>query len=100
MNATILTISLRQQTLTMISPIDPAIYRRIQHVWDDLTWDDFAQATACYYANCTMIDDQVGRIMATLDELHLAENTIVVFTSDHGDYMGEHRLAAERYSRL
>ncbi len=71
---------------------NPAIYRRIQHVWDDLTWDEFAQATACYYANCTMIDDQVGRIMATLDELHLAENTIVVFTSDHGDYMGEHRL--------
>jgi len=70
----------------------PAIYRRIQHVWDDLTWEDFAQATACYYANCTMIDEQIGRIMATLDALGMAENTIVVFTSDHGDYMAEHRL--------
>lgn len=70
----------------------PGIYRRIQHVWDDLTWEDFAKATACYYANCTMIDEQIGRIMATLETLNMTENTIVVFTSDHGDYMGEHRL--------
>ena len=71
----------------------PAIYRRIQRVWADLTWDDFAQATACYYANCTMIDEQVGRILATLEALSMMENTIIVFTSDHGDYMGDHRLA-------
>ena len=70
----------------------PAIYRRIQGVWDDLTWDDFARATACYYANCTMIDDQVGRILATLDALNMTGDTIIVFTSDHGDYMAEHRL--------
>jgi arylsulfatase A-like enzyme len=70
----------------------PAIYRRIQRVWEDLTWDDYARATACYYANCTMIDEQVGRILATLDALNMRDNTIVVFTSDHGDYMAEHRL--------
>jgi len=70
----------------------PAIYRRIQRVWDDLTWDDFARATACYYANCTMIDEQIGRIMATLDALNMTENTVVIFTSDHGDYLAEHRL--------
>ena len=70
----------------------PAIYRRIQRVWDDLTWDDFARATACYYANCTMIDEQIGRILAALDALNMMENTVVIFTSDHGDYMAEHRL--------
>ena len=70
----------------------PAIYRRIQRVWDDLTWDDFAQATICYYANCTMIDEQVGRILDTLKTLNMTENTIIVFTSDHGDYMAEQRL--------
>ena len=70
----------------------PGIYRRIQHVWDDLAWEDFAQATACYYANCTMIDEQVGRIMAALDELNMTDNTVVVFTSDHGDFMADHRL--------
>lgn len=71
----------------------PAIYRRIQRVWDALTWDDFAQATACYYANCTMMDEQIGRVLMALEVLDMMDNTIIVFTSDHGDYMGEHRLA-------
>lgn len=70
----------------------PAIYRRLQRVWQDLTWDDYAHATACYYANCTLIDEQIGRLLEALEALGMRENTIIVFTSDHGDYMGEHRL--------
>lgn len=70
----------------------PAIYRRIQRVWRDLDWPQFAQATACYYAYCSVVDDQVGRVLDTLQELEQVENTIVVFLSDHGDYMGAHRL--------
>ncbi|MCB0238974.1 MAG: sulfatase-like hydrolase/transferase, partial [Anaerolineae bacterium] len=70
----------------------PAIYRRIQRVWQDLDWDDYARATACYYALCTLIDDQIGRVLAVLEELDQLDNTIIVFTSDHGDYMGAHRL--------
>ncbi len=70
----------------------PAIYRRIRSVWDELSWDDFAMATACYYAGCTMVDEQIGRILKVLDDLDMAGNTIVVFISDHGDYMAEHRL--------
>jgi arylsulfatase A-like enzyme len=70
----------------------PAIYRLLQQVWSELEWSHFAQATACYYALCSLIDDQIGRILATLDHLGLTDNTLVVFTSDHGDYMGAHRL--------
>ncbi len=70
----------------------PGIYRRIQRVWRDLDWLQFAEATACYYALCSLIDDQIGRILAVLEELGQAENTIIVFLSDHGDYMGAHRL--------
>jgi choline-sulfatase len=70
----------------------PAIYRRVQRVWHELTWPQFAQATACYYALCSLIDDQVGRILAALRDLGQEEHTIVVFTSDHGDYLGAHRL--------
>ena len=70
----------------------PAIYRRIQQVWRDLDWSHFAQATACYYALCTLIDEQIGRLLAVLAELGQAENTLIVFLSDHGDYMGAHRL--------
>ena len=41
-----------------------------------------------YYAHCTAIDQCVGDLMETLDELGIADNTIVVFTSDHGEMMG------------
>jgi arylsulfatase A-like enzyme len=70
----------------------PGIYRRSQQVWQQLDWSHFAEATACYYALCSLIDDQIGRILTALQDLGQMENTIVVFTSDHGDYMGAHRL--------
>jgi arylsulfatase A-like enzyme len=50
------------------------------------------EAIALTYGLITYIDDQIGRILAALDELGLAENTIVVFTSDHGEYLGDHQL--------
>ena len=43
-----------------------------------------------YFGMVKCIDDNVGRILNFLDENNLTENTIVVFTSDHGDLMGEH----------
>lgn len=48
------------------------------------------QDIASYYAQITAIDDQIGRLMAVLKELHLRDDTIVVFTSDHGDMLGSH----------
>ena len=44
------------------------------------------------YGQIALIDHQVGRLMATLDELGLRENTIVVYSSDHGDWLGDHGL--------
>jgi arylsulfatase A-like enzyme len=43
-----------------------------------------------YYAHCTAIDKCVGDLLGTLSELGIADNTIVVFTSDHGEMMGSH----------
>ena len=70
----------------------PGIYRQLQGVWRELEWPQFAQATACYYAYSSLVDDQIGRILTALNELGQSENTIVVFTADHGDYLGDHRL--------
>ena len=50
------------------------------------------EAIALTYGQVTMIDDAVGRILAHLEKLGLAPDTVVVFTSDHGDYMGDHQL--------
>ena len=41
-----------------------------------------------YYGMTTAVDDQVGRLMRTLEELGMAEDTIVLFSSDHGDMLG------------
>ena len=43
---------------------------------------------AGYYAHCTALDDCVGALLDTLEETGLAQNTIFVFTSDHGDMLG------------
>ncbi|MCG8581020.1 MAG: sulfatase [Bacteroidales bacterium] len=45
---------------------------------------------ADYFGMVKCIDDNVGRILSLLEDEGLSENTIVVFTSDHGDLMGEH----------
>jgi arylsulfatase A-like enzyme len=45
-----------------------------------------------YYALVKEVDDQVGQILDKLDELGLAENTLVIFTSDHGEMLGDHGL--------
>lgn len=47
---------------------------------------------AGYYAHCTALDDAFGELLQTLDETGLATNTIVVFTSDHGDMLWSHNL--------
>ena len=45
-----------------------------------------------YYGAVTYMDQQVGRLLAELDRLKLRDNTIVVFVSDHGFLLGEHRM--------
>jgi arylsulfatase A-like enzyme len=70
----------------------PAIYRRLQRVWDTLTPDDAREATACYLALCSLIDDGVGRLLEELDRTGQSADTVVVFTSDHGELLGAHGL--------
>ena len=47
---------------------------------------------AANYGSIEMIDDRIGRILATIERLGQTDNTIVVFTADHGDMMGDHHL--------
>ena len=59
---------------------------------DRLTDELRRQCIQAYYASISFMDAQVGRVVAALDRLGLSENTIIVFTSDHGYHMGEHGL--------
>ncbi len=45
-----------------------------------------------YYGQISLIDHNVGRILIALEEAGIADNTIVIFTSDHGDWLGDHGL--------
>jgi choline-sulfatase len=48
--------------------------------------------TALYYASLAQTDDNIGKLLGMLTELGLEENTIVIYTSDHGEMLGEHGL--------
>ncbi len=47
---------------------------------------------AGYYAHCSALDDAMGEILSALNESGLAENTILVFSADHGDMLGSHGM--------
>lgn len=57
----------------------------------NLPWYDWQKCIARYFACVTMIDDQFGRVISILDELGLRDDTLVIFTTDHGDMTGSHR---------
>lgn len=53
---------------------------------------DLRNLTALYYGSISWADEQVGALMRALEEAGVAEDTLVVFTSDHGDNLGSHQL--------
>lgn len=74
---------------------------RKKHPRDQRNWVDpcgygddalLRQAIAATYGMIEMIDDGIGQVLDKLESLGVSDNTIVVFTSDHGDMMGEHGL--------
>jgi len=77
--------------------------RPIAYAWDNqsvadpgmenpnsLGWEAFRTYFALSYASASMVDDAVGRIIRAIDELGFDENTVVIWTADHGDALGAH----------
>ena len=58
----------------------------------ELTDDMVARSRRAYFANISYIDDKIGEIMEALETTRQAENTIILFVSDHGDMLGERGL--------
>src|SRR5919204_2320140 len=57
-----------------------------------VTDGDVLRARHAYYANLAYVDEKIGEVLAALEGCGLAEETIVVFLSDHGEFLGEHGL--------
>ena len=55
-------------------------------------WPSMSRALAKYYGMVSMVDHAFGTIVAALEEQSLLDNTIIIFTSDHGELLGKHAL--------
>lgn len=79
-------------------PMDgkPGIVRRMRRdIWGQLSRREVRETIRHYLALCTWLDDLFGKLMAALEAKGQAENTVVLYCSDHGDYMGDHGLFAK-----
>ena len=75
----------------------PAIYRRTQQLWRDITDRQWQEARACYYARITEVDSQLGMLLDQIESAGQMKNTVVVATSDHGKYVGGHGMEAHNF---
>lgn len=71
--------------------------RRMLAYSDSASMDDAAIVAMrrAYYANIALIDDAVGRVIDALRKRNILDDTWIIYTSDHGEMMGEHRLMAK-----
>ncbi len=58
----------------------------------EMTDRDHRLTRAAYLAMCDLVDDQIARLLETLEETGQASNTLVIFTSDHGEMLGDHGI--------
>lgn len=73
----------------------PALYRRTKDRYSQLSEHEHRKSILHYLAFCTYEDYLFGRILEALKDKGELENTVIIYTSDHGDYMGEHGLWAK-----
>lgn len=71
---------------------DTEKFKRSWKINSTLPRDVAIQLRRAYYASVSYVDSLIGEILAEIDALHLRENTIVVFFSDHGYQLGEHGI--------
>ena len=57
-----------------------------------LTWKDWQEMIAAYWGYCTYIDSEIGRIIKYLKKMNLYDDTVIIFSTDHGDMIGSHRI--------
>lgn len=71
----------------------PAGHLRKHREWhlEDKDWSWWSRVVAKYYGDVSLIDACVGRLLAAIEDWGLADNTVVIFTTDHGDALGSHR---------
>lgn len=77
----------------------PWIQRQQQKTWgvEGWAWSDWAPVVSRYLADITLLDHQVGLMLDQLDRLGLADNTLFIYTTDHGDLCGGHGMMDKHF---
>jgi arylsulfatase A-like enzyme len=70
----------------------PGLYRKSAQAFAGLTTRDKQSAAACYYANITELDAAYGKLIDKLENAGQLDDTIIVMTADHGEYLGAHQM--------
>ncbi|MEM7359126.1 MAG: choline-sulfatase [Pseudomonadota bacterium] len=73
-------------------PHSRRLYEAVDYQNFAISPEDVTQARRAYCANISYLDEKMGEILATLEECQLSDETIVIFTADHGDMIGERGL--------
>ncbi len=70
------------------------VYKRMRRMFGCVEFPDelVRRARAGYYGLITYLDEKIGKLLQTLDETNQLENTVVIYTSDHGEMNGEHGM--------
>ena len=74
----------------------PPALQAVRNSWPHLSAERLAAMKRAFNAQCTLIDHQLRLVIGTLREHLLLDDTIVLFTADHGDMLGDHGLYAKR----
>jgi arylsulfatase A-like enzyme len=72
-------------------------YRQWREAWEKMTPLDRRRTTLRYYANCSWLDAYLGQVLDKLKQLGRLENSLIVYTSDHGEMLGERNFCFSKY---
>jgi arylsulfatase A-like enzyme len=64
---------------------------------EEKTWEEWSRTVALYYGYVSQYDDAVGKILKNLEATGQLENTVIVYTCDHGDLCGSHKMIDKHY---
>ncbi len=77
----------------------PFIQRQQRRTWgvEGWTWEQWAPVVSRYLAEITLMDQSIATLLEALDRLGLAENTLVIYSTDHGDLCGGHGMMDKHF---
>ncbi len=78
-------------------PFNDKRYRQWREAWEKRTPLERRRTTLRYYANCSWLDSYFGQVLDKLQRMGRLENALIVFTSDHGEMLGERNFRFSKY---